>query len=342
MKRTPRPALTIFLLLSLVLGASSCRSFRRKFENQQRADLSSFRQQTVALLADHEAPLSTFDLIRLRDYLDASSEEERCLGELAQELRDARLFVIDFSIRLSRLPVNADDHVQVGYLSNLMEELVGRMEVDETTQEMVDNVLVQMRAQGELQQAASESIPLIHAFMDQAMVKVDAVEDAVVAVIRSVEQRIDQRHGKALQRAERLDHHREDLLMAMEAVWRARGGSEEARAFLEQDAAVALVGGLKADDEGLEHLMEQLNARLDWITRVDEALRPDIAEYREDHGELDRVHLEMQRRVNVARLQLILWTMGYVRLASGITEPAEWFDVKSSSTMLLTAGTVVL
>ena len=61
--------------------------------------------------------------------------------------------------------------------------------------------------------------------------------------------------------------------------------------------------------------------------------------YRETHRELDRLHDKVIQQNRQARLITLVWLRAHQKMASGVTSPAEWFDIKTLPGQLVKMGT---
>lgn len=334
--RHPQKILLVTASLLLVCAALvSCASTKSKFSGQRRADLRSFSDQTSALLGEFSPDLTSLSLIRLRDLVEPSAQEETHLRELTTRAREGRVFVIGFSLRLSSMPSKASEKEQVAYFADLIDEVAEFMDSRGNLAENMREVPAAVREQPDVRRAAQASIPLVQGGMDIGVASLDQIDEALGALVNKLERKIDERYAVTLNRARKLQASREDLLNAVEDVSRARRGDEGARASLSENETVAFVGGIPEGEDVLQQLMELLIVRAEWVERVKDLIKDDLEAYRQDHAELDRVHIEMRRRLNSERVHQIIWMLGYDRMAMGVVSPAEWFDAKKTPALLL-------
>jgi len=88
----------------------------------------------------------------------------------------------------------------------------------------------------------------------------------------------------------------------------------------------------------MEIIGAHIGKRLEVIHLIEQEIERDWNNYRETHRELDRLHekaIEQNRR---ARLITLVWLRAHQKMASGVTSPAEWFDIKTLPGQLIKMG----
>ena len=63
-----------------------------------------------------------------------------------------------------------------------------------------------------------------------------------------------------------------------------------------------------------------------------------IAEYFKSHNELKKIVDAKDEGIKEARLTFIIWSRAYQKMAMGKADPAEWFDISESGTLLMGAA----
>ncbi|MEM9381654.1 MAG: hypothetical protein AAGB93_16990 [Planctomycetota bacterium] len=320
------------LLLVLALASTGCQSFRSKFKSKRKPNLSVFSEQSAALLDDADASLSDLPFIRLRGLVTRDEPEERRLRELSDRATRGRALLIEMTVSLSRIPRDATDEEQVVLLGKIVDDVITRLEAagELTVPETVLDARAAMAERETLLEAAADAAPILQVVLERGRALANEIEDVLNEVVHKIERRIDERHRGPLQRFEALNVERDEALAAVERVWRARGGEQDAIEGLEGVRSVQLVGGLAKRDDRYEDLLRRVQARVEWLERERSFLEADLEAYFADHEELDRVHDIMRTRLNHVRIELIVWMVGYGRVTRGVVEPAEWFDASSA------------
>jgi len=67
-------------------------------------------------------------------------------------------------------------------------------------------------------------------------------------------------------------------------------------------------------------------------------LKPDYDDYFRSHNELKKIIDTKDEGIKEARLTFIIWSRAYQKMAMGKTDPAEWFDISESGTLLMGAA----
>lgn len=95
--------------------------------------------------------------------------------------------------------------------------------------------------------------------------------------------------------------------------------------------------GQPSEDE-LNALGKYLMTRLDNMDKIRQEIAPDWTDYREAHRELDRLLAEAITNLNRYRITVLVWVRGHQKMASGVTNPAAWFDINEAPGKLLNLG----
>jgi hypothetical protein len=80
---------------------------------------------------------------------------------------------------------------------------------------------------------------------------------------------------------------------------------------------------------------------LDSLTKMSniyDRLKPELDLYRATHRELDEQEDSVRTSIARSRLNFLIWTRAHRKMASGVKDPAKWFDIKDAPTILIKAG----
>ena len=94
----------------------------------------------------------------------------------------------------------------------------------------------------------------------------------------------------------------------------------------------------KISDDDLAAINDHLMTRLDALHKISQEIEPDWIIYRATHSELDRLHDLMMNNIKSSRLLIIVWVHAHYQMASGIEDPAEWFDIGRTAGYVLRKG----
>lgn len=83
-----------------------------------------------------------------------------------------------------------------------------------------------------------------------------------------------------------------------------------------------------------EKLHQDLTERLRRMNVNYEQLLPDVAVYEESVRELNKIIELKDDAIREAHLTFVVWTRAYQKMASGKTDPAEWFDISDTGSLL--------
>lgn len=87
-----------------------------------------------------------------------------------------------------------------------------------------------------------------------------------------------------------------------------------------------------------EKLHREITARLRTVNENYQQLMPDVQEYDDSVKELNRILETKEDAIREAHLTFVVWTRAYQKMASGKTDPAEWFDISDSGALLFGAA----
>ena len=113
-------------------------------------------------------------------------------------------------------------------------------------------------------------------------------------------------------------------------MYRAYTGEKAAFDRLRQSKAIRkknLVPQRDLTDDDLEAVANHLMTRLDALHRIGEEIEPEWKIYRAAHQELDDLYDKMMDSIRTARVLTMVWVHAHYQMATGKSEPAEWFDI---------------
>ena len=96
----------------------------------------------------------------------------------------------------------------------------------------------------------------------------------------------------------------------------------------------ALIPKGKPTEDDLTKIAEHLIKRLEITHKIWQEIEPDWELYRATHRELDELYQTIQVRLKRTRAAVIIWIRAHQKMASGKTNPAEWFDVENAPAQL--------
>lgn len=94
----------------------------------------------------------------------------------------------------------------------------------------------------------------------------------------------------------------------------------------------------QAGEEELAKAEAYLMERLTTMKRINDEMMPEVELYRDTHREWDAEFSSAVDGVARARAKYIFWSRAHRKIASGITDPAKWFDISEAPALLFKAG----
>ena len=170
----------------------------------------------------------------------------------------------------------------------------------------------------------------------------DEIYDAAEALEKQLDNRIDEEYAEVIRYQQ--SHNREKYLVltGLNDLYDAYQNDESAFKRLIQSDAIRsnklIPRGVPTEAE-LSQLAQHLLNRLEVMHKIWQEIEPDWQLYRKTHRELDENHIKVLEDANRLRITMIVWLRAHQKMAAGITNPAEWFNVEDAPTELFKLGT---
>ncbi|MEE9368907.1 MAG: hypothetical protein V3V05_08580 [Pontiella sp.] len=87
--------------------------------------------------------------------------------------------------------------------------------------------------------------------------------------------------------------------------------------------------------EELKVIGEHLEARLNAMHRIRQEVDPDWNDYLDTHKELKLIAKRSMTMVQRTQIMMLTWVRAHQKMAAGVVDPADWFDVGESTKNLL-------
>lgn len=337
----PLKLLLVFLAALVTTGLVGCAS--PKFSKTERANVEVFAEMTVTLLNEGDFEFSRDETIRTREFYLMDQPEERQLEAITFETEKAFKNLIEYCLELVTISETKDTEEEKvlaygNYLGGIQDDLVKKLDMDENRYE---STVLMVKSQNKYLDALRMAQPIITAYGRYLNVLLDRVEESLDAVTAKIDTRIDQRFGEVIKYQAALEKEKYSVLRAMSYLYQSRVGDPEGIERLRKSNAILLedlVPGGDPTRKELAAISEHLKKRLETLHLVGTEISPDWENYRAAHHELNVLHDIAKQQIQLARKIVLVWLWGHLRMASGIEDPAEWFEFKELPGSMLKLG----
>lgn len=323
--------LCVLSLCLLLVGCSSS-----KFTATTRVDLTPFADQTIALVDQ-----AGFELFQrqaeaaslLTRYLDLETPEVEAYITCRQQMFALAQQMMNYSLKIAALSTsNISDAEQVMAFAEYIENLGGATVISESeiTPEGFQRMLTDIRQQTALLDALRMAQPLINEEIRYFTTLFQRAEQLAEPIREQIAMNIDTRNADLLRFMDLIQERKALALRAIELIDSARPDQieilKEALARNKLDPADFLTFSNLSLDEALKIEQLLLN-RLEIVERIRRQIDPELQDYHATHHELDQAFRNFYKRLNTARVRLFIWSKAHQKMAAGVKDPAQWFDM---------------
>lgn len=326
----------VFILfgLALQLSLAGCAGFSGKFKEQITENVGYFADQTVTMLNQADFSFSRDETVYTREFYNNEGELESRLNSMVDEVDDIFEGIIEYSVELVLIAqVNSTDAARIEAYANYLEKISReneRLYVQVSLPEPVyRQILEQIHEQTKFRDALITAQPILSGagwYMNKLL---NEMKDTTDAIAFKMEERIDERYAEVIQYQKALEKEKYNVLRALSYVYLTYAGDKAAYQRLRKSNVVRdkkILPKSVPDEAGLRKIAEHLRTRLDALQRIGEDIQPDWETYRASHAELDQLHANMMKNIQLMRMLTMVWLHAHQQMAVGKTEPAEWFS----------------
>jgi hypothetical protein len=341
LKKKANPMVIVLTVAWLLTG---CASMSKKFSPQQKADLGIFADHTITMLSEADFGFSRDEAIYIREFLDGSVEGSMAVEKGYQETGWFFGEIVDYSVGLVTIvEANKTDAAQVAayksFMSGFSEEMLSKLELEP---DYYASVLEDIGQQEAFLGALQKGQVIVNAAARYMHRVLDQLEKDIDTLVINLEDEIDARYSEVILYQEALEEEKYTILRSFGLLYLAYKGEPDAFQKLMAEKSIRreelLPKGNPTVDE-LEAIGRHLGKRLDALHLIEQEIERDWDTYRDTHKELDSLHGEAVEQNSKARLITLVWLRAHQKMASGVSTPAEWFDLKSLPGQLFKLGT---
>jgi len=326
---------TGLMIMAVALALSGCASLEGKIAPSTKADVGYFADRTITMLSQAEFTFTRNESVYTREFIRPDAPEEKHLWGIIDEVDALFEKILDYSLNLVVVyETNSDDAARVAAYADSIETVdADVLRQTGLNQQAWDALIADVRRQTKFMKAVETAQPILSGAGWYMNLKLNEAVDATDQVAQAMEQRIDERYAEVVRYHDALLEEKYAILDALEQVYHAYTGDQTAYDRLRQSRAIrkkSLVPKGKLSEADLEAVANHLMTRLDALHRIGEEIEPEWKTYRAAHQELDNLYDKMMDSIRTARLLTMVWVHAHYKMASGKSEPAEWFDIKNA------------
>jgi hypothetical protein len=336
----------LVVLLSAISILSSCAaitSTTKKFTPQTAANMGIFADQTISMLSDADFGFTRKQTLYTREFFDFNEKEEMEIRKLRHEADALFIRIIKYSLDLvliAETKKTAADRVaayseRVANMNNQVVEKIG-VEPDR-----YDDIQKEVAKAEDFLDALRAAQPIINAagrYMHQIL---DRTDKAIDVVVNKIDEKIEEEFAEVILYQEKLEDEKYSILRSLAYLYGSYKGNMEAYAALSKGESIYrkdLIPEPPPNDDDLKAIAEYLQTRLKALHLIETEIKHDWDSYRAAHSELDALHDKAKRDNSKARLIVLVWLRAHQKMASGVSSPAEWFDISTLPSTLFSMG----
>ena len=343
MKKYVYLMLTVFYAVWLLMGCATMSSVSEKFTAQQKANMGIFADQTITMLSEADFGFSREEAVYTREFFTADIKGDE---DLRHSMQEAGWFfgeIVDYSVGLVTIVETKKGETErvkayQDFMSGFSQEMLDKLELES---DYYNSVIEEIGQQEEFLGGLRKGQPIVNAAARYMHRVLDNMAENIEIVAKSVEVVIDNEYNEVIRYQEALENEKYSLLRSISLLYLAYKG--EVYAFDELVAGDSIrrkelipAGEPTVDD--LEAIGKHMRIRLDALHLIEQEIANDWENYRATHRELDRLHDKAVEQNRRARLITLVWLRAHQKMASGVSSPAEWFDIKTLPGQLVKMG----
>jgi hypothetical protein len=315
-----------------------------KFKSTKEANVGFFADQTIAMLSSTDFGLDRQRTIYIREFFNENGTEEKRYIELTNAVETALRGIVRYSIAIVTIAETEKTEIDrikayVKYLKGIQHDAEQRLNLEPGH---YDQILARVGQQDKFISAIQQAQPIINAVGRYIQTLVDEIYDAAEVLEIKLDNRIDEEYAEVIRYQQ--SHNREKYLVltGLSDLDDAYHNDESAYKRLIQSDAIRskkLISHSVPTEEELSQIGKYLLKRLEVMHKIWQEIEPDWQLYRKTHRELDENHIKVLEDTNRLRITMIVWLRAHQKMAAGITNPAEWFNVDDAPTELFKLGT---
>lgn len=337
-----------FLIINFFVVLAGC----AKFTKSESENLAPFAEQTINLIGTLEFSLTDSEIIYLRDihnYINMDEPYERYL-KLETQVGNMLIALITYSLQIVSISEqNISDNRKANQIADVvlaLNELIKKDEVlfnENRDEDKINEIIAQVRQQQDYLQALRLLLPLINEFSAHAGRVLDELDREKQKVSLLIDEAVDRKYASVIELHKEMRKVKDDMFRTL--INLSRYSVTRDPFYLDKMKSYGMFSVLKAagnkkslSNAVLEQLHKDVTTEMRLVNENYEQLLPDIREYQKYHKELLVLTESKEDAIREARLIFLIWARAYHKMASGKTDPAEWFDIMDTGKLLIGAA----
>lgn len=341
-----KKCLWLSVLVSAILMVASCShvsSVPDKFSTSMGANVGIFADHTIAMLREAGFGFDKDEAIYIREFFDKDAPEEQRFDRAGREVQQIFERIIKYSLGLVIIAeTSATEEDMVNAYADRMETVSYEMiEKLGLTPYYFKEIVNETRKQKTFFDALQVAQPAVNAFGRYMNQILDELQESTDALAAKMDTEIDQKYDRIIRYQQALEDEKYRVLDSLALLYQTYRGDTGAFDQLRKLRTVRkqkLMPKGQPTYEDLQTIADHLMVRLDTIDRIWKEVEPDWKLYRSAHKELDEKYKEGVSDIARARLVTLVWLRAHQKMAAGVVNPAEWFDIKSLPRTLIQMG----
>ena len=333
----------LWWLVGVAIALSGCVSMEGKFKATAQANVSAFADQTIAMLSNSDLGVAQDNAIYVRHFIKPDWDEVQRYQMLVSDAELMLRGIVKYSIRLVTIAeTNKTDATRIEayakYLEEIQQNAEGKLGLEPG---YYDEIVVKVGTEEKFLPALQQAQPIINAVGRYAQLLMDDINDATKKLARKIDTNIDTEYAEVIAYQKALEKEKYAILRALGKLYRTYEGESAAFEEVLKSNVIRdkkLIPNGQPSEADLRSIADHLVNRLDVIAKIWHEIEPDWNNYRETHRELDRLHAKIDQDANRMRAMVIVWLRAHQKMAAGVQNPAEWFDIDSAPSQLFQLG----
>ena len=341
--KKPWLLLKVKFLLLLLVTTTACSSLGEKFTASEKVNYTPFATYTIEMVKTLDYGLERDDAVLMRSYLqDENNKELARLIELDDKLYNVLREIVAYSTKVVRLAGSSISEQQqvaeyVGYLLRLEKPgLKYHFEHGSVTEKEFEDLLKQIKQKEDLLEAMKAAKPLIDYMLQYTEFLNGEIKKQELRASEELANVIDNEFSVEIKYYEMLVNNRNIILTAMLTLDDYYKGDKSALRRLEKKNVTSRLDlkTKKIEDSTVKQLKYELIQEFSEIQAQFKLLEPDYDVYIKTHQELDQLTRYHDEEVRQAKEIIQLWSQAHQKMANGVTDPADWFDITNTGGLL--------
>jgi hypothetical protein len=315
-----------------------------KFSSTREANVGFFADQTIAMLSNADFGLDRRGTVYVREFFDENGTEEKRFVEIRNEVKTVLRGIVRYSINIvtiAETEKTESDRIKAysKYMQIVQQDAEKRLKLKPGH---YDEILARVGQQDKFLAAMQQAQPIVNAIGRYTQTLVDEIYEAVELLEKKLDNRIDEEFAEVIRYQQSLDREKYLVLRGLSDLDDAYQNDKSALKRLKQSKAIRnkkLIPQSVPTEEELSQLAQHLLKRLEVMHEIWQEIEPDWQLYRKTHLELDEAHIKVIEDANRFRMIMIVWLRAHQKMAAGVNNPAEWFNISDTPTELLKLGT---